>query len=184
MKRLLLAGTALCLLGQVMVGCGYHLRRVGRPVGVSIRSIAIPLVKAPSTTLGFEADFTRAVREEFLVQSRLPLVSRDRADAVFQARVREIKVKPQSSHLTETEVAGRSSTYETTRSRWLEIVLDARVIDRGTGEILWREKRMKERAAFVVESDPLLTRYNRREALRSIARSLAGKIYSRTMERF
>jgi hypothetical protein len=43
---------------------------------------------------------------------------------------------------------------------------------------------MVEEASFIVGEDPLQNRYNQQQALESIARAMAKRIYSKTMERF
>ena len=53
--------------------CGYHLRSAGRPIGVCLDSIAIPLFSSTSSFMGFEGEFTRVVREEFISHSRVKI---------------------------------------------------------------------------------------------------------------
>ena len=66
----------------------------------------------------------------------------------------------------------------------LKVKADMRLTDRHSGEVIWHDKAMMERVAYVVETDPLATRYNKQQALMTIARRLAKRIYLKTMERF
>ena len=62
--------------------------------------------------------------------------------------------------------------------------MDAKLIDQRSGNIIWQENNMKEREAFNVDSEPLVTRYNQQQALNEMAKRLAKRIYLKTMERF
>jgi len=139
--------------------------------------MAIPLMASPSSSLGFEGDFTMMIRKEFVSQSQIPLVSKNEAAFVLIGNVRDIKTEPLSYKVT-------NNTFEVTSSRWLKIRLAAKLLDRSTGKVIWDDESMEEKASFTVDSDPLVTRYNQRRAARRIAQLLAEKIYLRTMERF
>lgn len=164
--------------------CGYHFQQTGRPHGLKIRSIAIPMVKSPASTLGFEGAFTRVIREEFIDHSGLAVVSKEEADAVLEMRIDRITSDPLAYDVTQSNVQGGTVNYETTSSRWLQVTMNTRLIDRASGKVLWEERGEKEKASYAVTSDPLETRYNRRMALRKIARTFAKKAYAQTMERF
>lgn len=158
-------------------GCGYQLQNTKQPKGIRIPSMAIPLMASPSSSLGFEGDFTMMIRKEFVSQSQIPLVSKNEAAFVLIGNVRDIKTEPLSYKVT-------NNTFEVTSSRWLKIRLAAKLLDRSTGKVIWDDESMEEKASFTVDSDPLVTRYNQRRAARRIAQLLAEKIYLRTMERF
>ena len=172
----------LCL--STSTGCGYHLRATGHPVGIRISSLAIPLITSPSSSLGFEGDLTRLIREEFISHSKVPLVPKGEAAAVLVGRVSRIETEPLSYDLVQQTVDGQITTYEVTDTRWLKIRLDARLVDRITGKVIWEDRAMEEKAIFLVTTDPLANRYNERKALQEISQRLAKRIYSKTMERF
>ncbi len=172
------------LVVSALMGCGYHFRSTGTPIGTDIRSLAIPLITSPSSSLGFEGEFTRIVREEFMSHAKVPLVPRGQAAAILIGRVYEINIEPLSYGLTQQTVNGQVTTYEVTNTRWLRLKLDARLVDRATGKVIWEDRSMKERAVYAIGTDPLENRYNQREAIKGIARKLATRLYSKTMERF
>mgnify|MGYP001226688236 CR=1 FL=1 len=153
------------------MGCGYTLQATGKPKGLTISSLAIPLMKSPSASLGFEGDFTRMIRQEFVSHSQIPLVSRQKAAMVLEGTV------PLSYRISQDD-------FEVTTSRWLKIRLSARLVEKASGRIVWDDPQMEEKAAFTVTSDPIRTRYNRRKAAEKIARLLSERIYLKTMERF
>jgi len=160
-----------------MSGCGYQLQATKQPKGIRIPSLAIPMMASPSSSLGFEGDFTMMIRKEFVSHSQIPLVSKDQAAFILIGNVREIKTEPLSYRVTD-------DTFELTSSRWLKIRLAAKLMNRTTGEVIWDDEAMEEKAPFNVDSDPLRTRHNQRTAARRIAQLLAERIYLRTMERF
>jgi hypothetical protein len=160
-----------------MCGCGYNLQATNVPKGISIPSMAIPLMPSTSSSLGFEADFTMMIRKEFVSHSQIPLASKDQAAFVLIGHVEDIKTEPLSYRVTD-------GSFEVTSSRWLRIRLAAKLVNRATGEAVWEDEAMEEKAEFTVDSDPLRTRYNQRKAAQRIAQLLAERIYLRTMERF
>lgn len=168
-----------------MAGCGYHLQATDRPMGgVRIDSLAIPLMASTSSSLGFEGDFTEVIRREFVSHSKIPLVPKHEASAVLIGRVCEIRTEPVSYSTTRETIQGRTYNYEVTSSRWLIIRLDAKLLDRKTGRVIWADKNMEEKATFGVSTDPLRTRYNQRKAAEKIAQLFAQRFYLKTMERF
>ena len=170
--------------GCLTLGCGYHFRAAGKPIGVSLESIGIPLFSSTSSFMGFEGEFTRVVREEFIRHSRVRIESKDNAQAVLSGRIYSLKTEPLAYTITQSTIHGFSSTDEVTRSRTLKIGLDVKLTDTGTGKIIWQDSNLTGKADYTVSADPLTDRYNQRQALISIAQDLATKIYARTMERF
>ena len=169
---------------MLSAGCGYHFRPTGKPVGLEIESLAIPLMESTSSSLGFEGDFTRIIREEFASHATFPLVSREKASAVLIGKVYDIKTDPHTYNTTQITVAGEKTNYSITSSRWLKIKLDVKLVDRTTGKVIWHDKKMEEKRTFAVGTDPLTNRYNEKSAVQAIARSLARRIYLKSMERF
>jgi outer membrane lipopolysaccharide assembly protein LptE/RlpB len=173
MKRSISSLAMFVLLLGVTTGCGYQFRVSGEPVGISIESLAIPLFSSTSSEVGFEADFTRVIRDEFISHARVPLVPEERAEKVITGRVYNIRTDP----LTYT-------SGDVTRSRYLWLTLDAQLVDRREGKVIWRDRTMTDSSSFVVDVDPMVTRHNQKVAVERIARRLAKQIYLKTMERF
>jgi hypothetical protein len=164
------------LLVCFMAGCGYHFSADGEPVGVSLENLAIPLFTSTSTDIGFEADFTRIVREEFISHARVPLVPEERARTVLVGRIIEIRTDPIGYD--------SSGGFTVTTTRRLKIRLDVQLIDRAQGKVIWHDASIEERSSFQVDTDPLATRFYQEQAVEKLARRAAKKMYQRTMERF
>ncbi|WP_035254913.1 LPS assembly lipoprotein LptE [Desulfatiglans anilini] len=177
----LAAAAAVCL---SLAACGYHLRESSQPIGAELTSLAIPLMESSSSTIGFEAEFTTIVRDEFIRYSQVPLVPRERAAAVLIGRIHEIRTEPYSYALNKTEVQGASRNYPVTRSRWLYVTMDAKLVESATGKTLWEVNGMEDKATYPVGTDPLANRAYERSAIEEIARRLAERMFQATMERF
>jgi hypothetical protein len=169
-------------------GCGYHFSADGEPTGIKISSMAIPLMASPSSSLGFESDFTEVIRDEFISHSKVPLVSQEKAEVILFGKVTEIWTDPLSYDITQTRVpnvpSGTLTNYEVTDSRRLRVKLDVKLVERATSKVIWEEKDMEDRDKYYVSSDPMTNRYNQRNAVRRVARRLVDRIYLNVMERF
>ena len=172
------------MVGFLLAGCGYHFRADGEPLGIQLESLAIPLFSSTSSEIGFEADFTKVIRQEFISHGRVPLVPEEKAQAVLIGKIRDIRADPLTYSSQDVTVGGYASTYEVTKSRKLRIKLDVQLVDRRQGKVIWREETMEEQASYLVSGDPLEMRYSEKQALGKIAGRLAKRIYLRTMERF
>ena len=179
---IILMATLLCGFGGA--GCGYSFRADGKPVGVDIESLAIPMISSTSSSLAFESDFTEVLRRQFISQAQVPIVPEDQAQMVLTGRVYDISTEPLTYDIQQRVIQGYLITDETTRSRRLKIRLDMKLTERSTGRVIWHDPSMEEKAEFLVGKDPLVTRHSEREALRKIAAKLAERIYLKTLERF
>lgn len=174
----------LSLLVLFSSGCGYSFRADGRPVGIDISSLAIPLIESSSAERGFEAEFTAVLRDEFISHGRVPLKNINEAEMTLKGTIYEINTKPLTYNSVQQSISGRVFTHETTSSRRLTLKLDIKLIENKTGKIIWSDNSLEEEGSFAVTADPLVNRHNRQEALTKIARLLSEKVYQKTMERF
>lgn len=175
---------ALCALLFASMGCGYHFRSTGEPIGISIESIAIPLMASTASDPGFEADFTRVLRNEFISHAKVPLLSPEEARYLVIGHIHDIRTDPQSYDFLQRNVQDRTVFFEETNRTRLRLSLDVSLVERSTGKVIWHEEAMETRANYDIGPDPLLNQYNKRLALERIARTLAQRIYMKTMERF
>lgn len=153
-------------------------------MGIKLDSLAIPLIESTSSNIGFEATFTKIVRDKFISQGKIPLVSKQEAQAVLWGRVDDIRIEPLSFRTEQQTVSGVLTTFEVTTSRRLIVRLEMQLKDTRTGKVIWHDKDIEEKGTFAVSEDPLVTQFNQRLALEVIARSLADRIFLKTMERF
>ncbi len=169
----------------ILMGCGYHFRARGKPVGIELKSIAIPLMTSTSSDLGFEADFTGIIRQEFISHAKVPILSHNEAQTVLTGHIYDIQTEPMSFQRLRYETTGQQPIgYRITDSRYLKVKLDVRFVDKTTGKTIWHESAMEEKARYSLTPDPLANRHNQQQALLTIARVMAKRIYLKTMERF
>jgi hypothetical protein len=142
------------------------------------------MFSSTSSEIGFEADFTKVIRQEFISYGKVPIVPEEKAQMVLVGKIREIRADPLTYRTQDFTLGGYTSTYEVTKSRKLRVRVEVQLLDRRQGKIVWREPGMEEQASYTVSTDPLEMRYSERQALEKIAGRLAKRIYSRTMERF
>jgi hypothetical protein len=172
---------AFCFL---VFGCGYRFKSLSPPPDVRLQFLAIPPFSGSSSYAGIEDDFTTVVRQEFLARSKVRLVEEKSAQAVLRGCLYSVTTEPRTYTVTQQEIHGLVATDKVTRSRTLRVRLEISLKDTATGEIIWHDANLTDKASFKVTSDPLKTEHNQRRALIAIARDLAEKIYSRTMGRF
>ena len=168
----------------MFTGCGYQFRKAGTPIGVTLDTIAIPLFPTTSSFVGFEADFTRILREEFITHSRVRIVSKENAQAVLSGSISSIITEPLTFSVKKQTIHGFVSTDAITSSREMRVRVEAKLTDRATGTIIWQDGSFIGETTFSVSSDPLRTRHYQRQAFIVIAQDIATRIYSKTMERF
>ena len=91
----------------MLAGCGYHFRADGEPVGIQLESLAIPMFSSTSSEIGFEADFTKVIRQEFISQGRVPLVPEEKAQVVLIGKIQEIRADPLTYRSQDVTVGGQ-----------------------------------------------------------------------------
>jgi hypothetical protein len=166
------------------VGCGYHVRADGEPVGIEFENLAIPLFTSTSSDIGFEAAFTRIIREEFISHAKVPLVPEEKAHVVLIGRIYEIGTDPSGYDSMIFTTGDQSSTFTVTNTRRLRVKLDVQLVDRVRGKVIWHDTAMEERTSYQVERDIMVTQSYQQQALEKLARRVAKKIYLRSVERF
>jgi len=174
----------LVVFSLVVAGCGYSLRGPGERIGPDYDTLAIPLFSSTSSFLGYEAEFTGVLREHFITRSRMKIVTRENAQVVLSGTISSIITEPLTYSTKKQVIHGLASTHAVTRSREMRVRVEAKLLDRQKGIIIWQTSNLTDTAGFAVSADPLSTRYNQRQAFIAIARDIAARIYSKTMERF
>lgn len=169
---------------SLMSACGYRFTGAGVRIGPGYDTLAIPVFPSTSSFLGYEGEFTKVLREQFIRHSRLKIVSKDNAQVVLSGTIYSISTEPLTYSVTEQTIHGYTSTDTVTTSREMRVRVNVQLIDRQKGDIIWQDSDLSDTASFSVSSDPLRTRYRQRQAFIAIAQDLATRIYSKTMERF
>jgi hypothetical protein len=170
-----------------VAGCGYRISSPGGPADPAangISGLAISLVESPSSNLGFEAEFSRMLRKEFISYSGLPIMSERNAPYVLECRVQKISTRPRGYSSTRTTLRGEDHVYWRTSGRRMSVDIDARLVEKATGNVLWHDDSIVETADWSLGADPFADRDAQRAAVRRLAERVAGKLYARTVDRF
>ena len=184
MKGTLITSLFIVAITLSLFGCGYHFNLSGYSLRGGLRSLAIPTLESRATIQGLEADFTNIIRREFLSHSTIPLVGVKDASAVLVGRIECIETSPLSYDIQKSSVGGKTVSYELTSLRRIKVKLSMRMVRQDTGQTLWEEKAMEEKASYSVSDDPIETSYREKMALRQIARQLAKRVYLKTVDTF
>ena len=142
------------------------------------------MIQSSSSKLAFEATFTKAFRDTFISQTDVPLLPEAKAEAVLVGRIHEIREEPIAFSQTQQTVEGHVTTYSVTSRRRIIVRMEAKFTIKATGEVLWHESAMLERASYSVGADPLVNRFNEQQAYEAIARLLASRLFLKSTERF
>jgi outer membrane lipopolysaccharide assembly protein LptE/RlpB len=153
-------------------GCGYQLagKEAHRPPGVN--SIAIPTLTNQTLEPGIEIPFTQAFLREFIQDKRVKVVDRREADSVLEGIIKSFTIFSVSY-----DKSGYALEYQTIA------VLDI-TLKKKSGEILWKEKDLLERAWYRTNPNVIATEDNKVNAIQQIASSLAERIRSRFFYNF
>lgn len=88
---------AIYLIIMIPVGCGYHLIGTGSgTAGKSAGNIAIPVFENNSSEPGIERSITARVREAFIQDGRLKLMSKQEASLIFTGDLKRYELRPVS----------------------------------------------------------------------------------------
>lgn len=167
-----------------IAGCGYRFNLSGTSLRSGLHSLAIPTIQSSSTLAGLEGDFTNIFRREFLSHSTIPIVSKERASAVLEGKIKRVDTSPLSYDIQKQSVSGATVSYERTSLRRVRVRLSIRMVNRETGKVLWEDNAMEEKALYTLSDDPIENQYKEREALRRVAEQLAKRIYLKTVDTF
>ena len=167
----------------LVYGCGYNMREAGSLKNDFYGSIAIPMVSGVSTLPGFEVEITRALREQF-ISNAISVVSEQESDFILECRVFDIASEATAYNVENRRVNNHSSIWRTTRRQKVTLHMDAKLVERSTGKVVWHRNDLHNDGSWGIQSDPLQQRDAERSTYRNIADSLAEQVYALTVERF
>ncbi len=164
------------LLAVPASSCGYHLSGRGSLIPEGARTIAVPALINKTFEPFVDVEVTAAVVNEFIADGRLKVVDVDRADVVLYGTI----MKFQLTALSYTANAF-AQQYQ------VRLVLDARLEDRRTKQILWQENGIE--SVFISDypvtvGDISATKAAKEGAIRKASQDIAWTLRSRVLEGF
>ncbi len=159
----------LCLL---VSGCGYQFAGKTSELGNQYRSISIPMFTNNTSESTLEKIFTKYFREEFILNSNLPLVPSNRADLIVRGEIDSIS----------TSVVSYREAEETRESR-VRIGIKLQCIRTSDNHVVWQGK-LSYYEEYYQDPDPIITLQNRQKAIHFIAQYLAEEVHQRLAAKF
>jgi outer membrane lipopolysaccharide assembly protein LptE/RlpB len=153
-------------------GCGYQLAGKETHVPSGVNSIAVLTLTNQTFEPGIEIPFTQAFLREFIQDRRVKVVDRREADSVLEGVIKSFSIFSVSY-----DKSGYALEYQTIA------VLDI-TLKKKSGEILWKEKDLLERAWYRTNPNVIATEDNKVNAIQQIAKSLAERIRTRFFYNF
>ncbi len=137
----------------------------------NIQKLAIHPIVNKTQQFGMEDKLTLAVRNQFLSDSRYPLVPEDEANGIVWITITRYILTPLSYDATLAP-----TTYK------LRIILDVQMVDRSTNQAIWDEKNIEGTLTFATQTLPGgITEEQARENIWAI---LAPKVVTRVIDGF
>jgi outer membrane lipopolysaccharide assembly protein LptE/RlpB len=169
-----LIGRASLALGVLMVfvGCGYHLKGTGLSPPPGVHTIAVTTLENRTSESGIEIRFASDLVYEFTRSKILPVVDRDKADAVLSGVI---------VSLQENTIA-YTADYAS-KERRVTLILDLAL--KGTdGRVIWSRRGLSDEEAYKVSPDKLATERNKRAAIDILLERLAERVHNTIFENF
>jgi hypothetical protein len=169
---------ALVVLASVLVaasGCGYRVAGRTNPFPPGIKVIAVPAFDNHTSTYRIEQLLTNAVVHELLARTSYSVVARPEAgDAVLRGEVIGIG----NSAVVFDSVTGRATTILVT------VTLRARLEDRATGNVLYRNDNFVFREPYEISTDVPSFFEEEGPALDRMSRDFAARLVSDMLQNF
>ncbi len=160
---------AICLFLVLMIGsCGYHRLDTAANLPDWIKTIYIEPWENNTTETEMPVWITENLREEFLRDSGLELVSRDEADVILTGRVESVNVSGISYISYDRAVEERVSA-----------TLSVRLYERKSGAEVWQLSDLRREENFYVAKELMQTESLKNDALKKLCRNVAETIHHR-----
>ncbi|MCB2227523.1 MAG: hypothetical protein KQH53_12670 [Desulfarculaceae bacterium] len=168
-----LSVTAILILAVLVAACGYEFRGKQNNLPSDVRSIAIPVFKNKTNEIRIEQIFTDAVIFQFTRSQMVRVVSEGQADAVLSGTVERVEI---------VDVALTSG--DTSRQRRITIWVNAKLVRKKDGKVLWQNKSLWQNATYNVSSSTTATESNKRAAITALAKTMAQTLHDSVFENF
>ena len=150
------------------LSCGYHRQESDFQLPSWIRTIYIAPLENNSNELKLGTWITDELREEFLRDSGLTLVPKEKADVILEGRV----ISAYTTGLSYIR-------YDVAVERRIEVECSVKLIDAKTGKQIWQSAEIYREEGFYVAKDVITTKDHKDLALQKISRDIAGIAHHR-----
>ena len=160
-----------CFLLVVFSSCGYSFRGGGN-LPEDIKSLSIKILENRTSETGVENIFTNDLIYEITTHGKVMLTNESSADAILSGVIKSMRI----------DIISRSDSYSSLERR-VTVTLSLKLKD-PTGKVIWSARDITENEEYNVSSDKQTTEKNRREAITTLSKRLAEKVYNRLTDDF
>lgn len=154
----------------ILSGCGYHLTGKAGEMPGGVESLSIPVFTNTTRKPDIEAGITTAFVNEFLTTVSIS----ENAPFVMEGAITSYGIVPVTF-----------SSNDIAQEYRLTVIMDFRIQDRATGEVVWQVSGVADSEDFTVNTANVSdTRDREAAALGKIARDTARLVKERMLERF
>ena len=170
MKRLAIIALTIMVL---LAGCGYGFKGMGSAPG-GIHTVNVPIVENATTYSELTNALTNELIRLFNQSDILKVTGPNGADSILEAKIVSVAVQG----------AARDNTGTASAARRAVMVVEARLIKKSDGAVLWDSGRVVGRRTYQVQDEQSGVRASLSKALLQISLETADKIHSGIFEDF
>ncbi len=137
-----------------------------------IKSLSIKMLKNRTSETGAENIFTNDLIYEITSFGKVVLTKEDSADGILTGVIESMRIHA---------ISHRDSY--TSLERRVIVTLSLKLTDQ-TGRVIWSAKDFSVSEDYIVSSDKQTTERNRREAIKTLSKRFAEKVYNRLTDDF
>ncbi len=137
-----------------------------------IKSLSIKMLKNRTSETGAENIFTNDLIYEITSFGKVVLTKEDSADGILTGVIESMRV----------DAISHRDSY-TSLERRVIVTLSLKLTDQ-TGRVIWSAKDFSVSEDYIVSSDKQTTERNRREAVKTLSKRFAEKVYNRLTDDF
>ncbi|MCJ7616574.1 MAG: LPS assembly lipoprotein LptE [Desulfobacterales bacterium] len=155
----------------ILASCGYSFRG-GGDLPKGIKSLSIKMLENRTSETGAENIFTNDLIYEITTQGKVVLTKEGSADGILSGVIQSMRI----------DAISHRDAYSSLERRVI-VTLSLKLTD-PTGKVIWSAKDIAESEDYIVASDKQTTERNRRQAIITLSKRLAEKVYNRLTENF
>ena len=137
-----------------------------------IKSLSIKMLENRTSETGAENIFTNDLIYEISSFGKVSLTKEDSADGILTGVIKSMRI----------DAISHRDSYSSLERRVI-ITLSLKLTD-PTGRVIWSAKELSANEDYIVSSDKQATERNRREAVKTLSKRLAEKVYNRLTDDF
>jgi len=154
-------------------GCGYHFIDTENSPPSGINNICIPIFINKTREPGIETPFTNSLINEFITRKKIDIVASDKADAIVKGIIKSFNLASISYQ--------RNDVVQEYR---VTIVMEVTLIRNDNGEIIWKDRNLRETGEYRVDTNVAAAEANKDAAIIDLANKISEEIHNRIFENF